>query len=45
MEQFFTSFRITELLALLGAFLYAIGDVLLLASMGRFITWANMYRH
>lgn len=32
MEQILTSLRITGLLALLGAFLYAIGDVLLLAS-------------
>ncbi len=32
MEQLITSVRITGLLALLGAFLYAIGDVLLLAS-------------
>jgi hypothetical protein len=32
MEQLITSLRITGLLALLGAFLYAIGDVLLLAS-------------
>ena len=32
MEQFVTPLRITGLLALLGAFLYAIGDVLLLAS-------------
>lgn len=32
MEQLFTSFRITGLLALLGALLYAVGDVLLLAS-------------
>ena len=32
MEQLFTSLRITGLLALLGALLYAIGDVLLLAS-------------
>ncbi|HEX6270358.1 MAG TPA: DUF6796 family protein [Anaerolineales bacterium] len=32
MEQLITSFRITGLLALLGALLYAIGDVLLLAS-------------
>ena len=32
MEQLLTSLRITGLLALLGAFLYAIGDVLLLAS-------------
>lgn len=32
MEQLFTSFRITGLLALLGALLYAAGDVLLLAS-------------
>jgi len=32
MEQFPTSLRVTGLLALLGAFLYAIGDVLLLAS-------------
>lgn len=31
MEQLLTSFRITGLLALLGALLYAIGDVLLLA--------------
>lgn len=32
MEQLITSLRITGLLALFGAFLYAIGDVLLLAS-------------
>ena len=32
MEQLPTSLRVTGLLALLGAFLYAIGDVLLLAS-------------
>ena len=32
MEQLFTSLRITGLLALLGALLYAIGDVLLLSS-------------
>ena len=32
MEQLFTSLRVTGLLALFGAFLYAIGDVLLLAS-------------
>lgn len=32
MEQLITPLRITGLLALLGAFLYAIGDVLLLAS-------------
>ena len=32
MEQILTSLRITGLLALIGAFLYAIGDVLLLAS-------------
>ncbi len=32
MEQLFTSLRITGLLALLGALLYAVGDVLLLAS-------------
>jgi hypothetical protein len=32
MEQLINSLRITGLLALLGAFLYAIGDVLLLAS-------------
>lgn len=32
MEQLITSIRITGLLALLGTFLYAIGDVLLLAS-------------
>jgi len=32
MEQIFFSLRITGLLALLGALLYAIGDVLLLAS-------------
>lgn len=32
MEQFFTSLRITGILALFGALLYAIGDVLLLAS-------------
>ena len=32
MEQLFTSLRITGLLALTGALLYAIGDVLLLAS-------------
>ncbi len=32
MEQLLTPLRITGLLALLGAFLYAIGDVLLLAS-------------
>ena len=32
MEQLITSLRITGLLALAGAFLYAIGDVLLLAS-------------
>lgn len=32
MEHFITSLRITGLLALLGAFLYAVGDVLLLAS-------------
>jgi hypothetical protein len=32
MEQLITSVRMTGLLALLGAFLYAIGDVLLLAS-------------
>ena len=32
MEHLFTSLRITGLLALLGALLYAIGDVLLLAS-------------
>jgi hypothetical protein len=32
MEQLLTSLRITGLLALLGALLYAIGDVLLLAS-------------
>ncbi len=32
MEQFTTSLRIAGLLALLGAFLYAVGDVLLLAS-------------
>ena len=32
MEQFLTSLRITGLLALLGALLYATGDVLLLAS-------------
>src|SRR5688572_8945850 len=31
MEQILTSLRITGLLALIGAFLYAIGDVLLLA--------------
>src|SRR5215216_3620658 len=32
MEQYITPLRITGLLALTGAFLYAIGDVLLLAS-------------
>ena len=32
MEQLITSLRITGLLALVGAFLYAVGDVLLLAS-------------
>src|SRR5919108_6133717 len=32
MEQLLPSLRITGLLALIGAFLYAIGDVLLLAS-------------
>ena len=32
MEQLLTSLRVTGLLALLGAFLYAVGDVLLLAS-------------
>ena len=32
MEQLLTSLRITGLLALLGALLYAVGDVLLLAS-------------
>ncbi|HEY3473443.1 MAG TPA: DUF6796 family protein [Anaerolineales bacterium] len=32
MEEFTTALRLTGLLALLGAFLYAIGDVLLLAS-------------
>jgi hypothetical protein len=32
MEQFTTSLRMAGLLALLGAFLYAVGDVLLLAS-------------
>src|SRR3972149_1859032 len=32
MEQLITSLRITGLLALAGAFLYAVGDVLLLAS-------------
>ena len=32
MEQLFTSLRVTGLLALFGALLYAIGDVLLLAS-------------
>jgi hypothetical protein len=36
MEQFITPLRITGLLALLGAFLYAIGDVMLLASKASF---------
>ena len=41
METFITSLRITGLLALLGALLYAIGDVLLLASK---ISWEKYPR-
>ena len=42
MDQLITSLRITGLLALLGAFLYAIGDVLLLASKVSFENYPRL---
>jgi hypothetical protein len=42
MEQLITSLRITGLLALLGAFLYAVGDVLLLASRVSFENYPRL---
>jgi hypothetical protein len=42
MEQFTTPLRITGLLALAGAFLYAIGDVLLLASKASFDNYPRL---
>jgi hypothetical protein len=42
MEQFVSSLRITGLLALLGALLYAIGDVLLLASKASFENYPRL---
>jgi hypothetical protein len=42
MEQFITSLRITGLLALLGSFLYAVGDVLLLASRVSFENYPKL---
>lgn len=42
MEQLIPSLRITGLLALLGAFLYAIGDVLLLASKASFENYPRL---
>ncbi len=42
MEQLITSLRITGLLALVGAFLYAIGDVLLLASKASFENYPRL---
>jgi hypothetical protein len=42
MEQLITSLRITGLLALLGTFLYAIGDVLLLASKASFENYPRL---
>jgi hypothetical protein len=41
-EQLIASLRITGLLALLGAFLYAIGDVLLLASKASFENYPRL---
>lgn len=42
MEQLIPSLRITGLLALLGAFLYAIGDILLLASKASFENYPRL---